>query len=341
MNPEELFEKLIKNEISREEFERLLEGLDDEDILARYEIYLQNQFEKEIDKHFSENESEKKEVKGNLKVTKKITPKKKDTIKKKRGRDYPLAAVIVLFVGILFSALFIISQNNASSEEVVVAKTTIDHEIISKTTPNGRKFRMTLDDGSFVHMNSASSIVYPNKFDAESRDIEIEGEVYFDIARDETRPFKIKVKDYYVEVLGTSFNIQAHEDEAEFAVSVESGSVKVKLNEDGSNTIILEKDQKLIFNPETNVTEIMDVVAKDALSWREGILKFDSTPMSKVEKIVQRWYGVNLIIEGESIRQKSISGTHKNKNIKSVIEALTFATNTSYSVKNNSIIIKN
>lgn len=339
MNPEELFEKLIKNKISREEFEQLIEGLDHEDILARYEIYLQAQFEKEIDKHFNEKEDEKEFTSSKLKVSKPYSPKKTKK-KNSRGR-YPIAAVIVIFIGLLFSILFIISQRDPNPQHTYVAKTKINPELITKSTPNGRKFRMTLDDGSFVHMNSASNIIYPNKFDEENREIEISGEAYFDIQRDESRPFKIKVKDYSVEVLGTSFNIQAYEDEVDFAVTVESGTVKVQLDPDGLNTAILEKGQKLVFNPETNLTEIVEAKTEDELSWREGILKFNSTPMSKVEKVLERWYGVNVVIEGKDLSNRSITGTHKNKNIKSVIEALTFATNSKYTIENNSIIIKN
>lgn len=339
MNPEELFDKLINNKISREEFEQLLDGFDDADMLARYEIYLQSQFEKEVEKHFEKKENAETEKTSSLRITKKFDPKKKEN--KKGNRNYPLAAVIVLLVGVLFSVFFIISQSDFTSEKAVVAKTTLTPEIISKSTPRGRKFRMTLDDGSFVHMNSASSITYPNKFDSESRDIKIIGEAYFDIKRDETRPFNIKVKDYSIQVLGTSFNIQSYEDEEEFSVTVESGTVKVILDEEEANSATLEKGQKLIFNPSTSVTEILEVESSDDLSWRKGILKFDSTPLSKVEKVLERWYGVEVVILGDELNKIPITGTHKNKNIKSVIEALTYATRAGYEIKNNSIIIKN
>lgn len=338
MNPEELFEKLINNKISREEFERLLDGLEDEDVLARYEVYLQSQFEKEVDKNIEESENKHDDKPANLTITKSISPKKKG---KRNKRNFPLAAVIVLLVGLAFSILFIISQNNLTKKAPEIAKARIQPEIISKSTPKGRKFRMTLDDGSFVHMNSASSITYPNKFDTKSRNIAIVGEIYFDINRDENRPFNIRVKDYAVQVLGTSFNVQAYEDEEDFSVTVESGSVRIDLDDSGKNSFILEKNQKLIFNPSTNLTEIVEIVSADDLSWRQGVLKFDSTPMKKVEKILERWYGVEIVISDSDLKNASINGTHKNKNLKSVVEALTYATRSTYIIKNNSIIIKN
>lgn len=336
MNPEQLLEKLINNQITREEFEQMLGGLDDEHILARYEIYLQSQFEEEVEQYFSkkEDKSEVKEIK--LKVSKKYSPKKKSG---KYKRNFPLAAVIVLFVGLIFSVLFIISQTNSVSETVQISRTTITPEIITKSTPRGRKFRMSLNDGSFVHMNSVSSITYPNKFDEDKREIEVKGEAYFDIKRDEARPFSIKVKDYKVEVLGTSFNIQAYEDEEDFSVTVESGTVRVMLDSEGKNTVVLEKNQKLVFNPDTKLTEITDVESEIELSWRKGILRFESTPMAKVEKIIERWYGIKLEIKDAELYNKTFTGTHHNKNLKSVIETLIFATGSEYTIKNNSIII--
>jgi len=338
MNPEELFEKLIKNRISREEFERLLEGLDDENILARYEIYLQSQFEKEVGAQFSDKNEKDADQHSKLTISKKYTPKKEKEKSKKGRRNFPIAAVLVIFVGLVFSVLFIISQSSLDDSNKI-SKTTITPELITKTTPKGRKFRMTLEDGSFVHMNSVSKITYPNSFDDNNRDIEITGEAYFDIARDETRPFSIKVKDYSVEVLGTSFNIQAYEDEEDFSVTVESGTVRVILDEEGNNSAFLEKNQKLLYNPITNITEIIDVDPDIDLSWRRGILHFENTPIAQVEKIIERWYGVDLVFDHE-IYSKSFSGTHQNKNLKSVIEALKYATRTQYEVKGNSIIFK-
>jgi transmembrane sensor len=341
MNAEQLLEKLIKNQITRVEFDRLLEGLDDEDILARYEMYLQSQFEKEIENHFSQTEKPVDETKSDLKITKKYSSKKKKAKVAKKKRNFPLAAAVILLIGLAFSLLFIISQFDEGSGQgqKVLAKTAFTPQNITKSTPRGRKFRMNLDDGSFVHMNSVSTIIYPNKFAENNREIEIEGEAYFEVQRDETRPFNIKVKDYSVEVLGTSFNIQAYEGEDEFSVTVESGTVKVNLGEHGKNSSTLEKDQKLIYNPTTNVTEIIDVKSDEEISWRKGILKFDATPMAKVEKTIERWYGIDLVVSNSNLYDKAITGIHKNENLKSVIETITYATGSEYTIKNNSIII--
>jgi ferric-dicitrate binding protein FerR (iron transport regulator) len=192
-----------------------------------------------------------------------------------------------------------------------------------------------------VHLNAVSSISYPKEFDNNNRDVKISGEVYFDIARDESRPFTIKVKDYEVEVLGTSFNIKAYEDDEEFTVTVESGVVSVMLNSEEIKPVVLTKNQKLVFSTTTEELKVLNVNADDELYWRKGILYFDSTPMAEVEKMIERWYGIELIIEDEEIYDLAINGTHQNKSLKSVMESIRILTRTNYLIKDNSIIIKN
>jgi len=334
INPEELFEKLMNNEISREEFEKLLDGLDDETVRAKYDRFLHEKFMEEMEHHFGYvhegNDSTDK--------TKKVKEHKEK--KSKGNRQYPIAAVILAFIGITFSILFILNEIN-NNRDLKVANQEDINELITKTTPNRRMFRMRLQDGSLVHLNAVSKISYPQEFNDGKREVEILGEAYFDVERDETRPFTIRVKDYSVQVLGTSFNIKAYDDEQDFSVTVESGTVKVISNSDDFEDKILEKNQKLVFSQETNSVEIQDVNTEDELSWRKGELRFDSTPMAKVEKMLERWYGYDIIIENDEIYELKYTGSHINEGIKSILESLVYATRTEYSIEENSIIIDN
>ena len=339
MDPEELFEKLIKNQISREEFERLLEGVDDESILARYEVYLQAQFEKEIDKHLAEKDEVFVRKEGHLKVTKPLTQTGTKYSHKPRNSGFRVTAIAASLAVLLIAGLFVVFQTDLLSGNGKIAEAEGDANLITKSTPTGRMFRMNLDDGSFIHMNAVSSITYPRQFGENKREVEISGEAYFDVERDETRPFNIKVKDYQVQVLGTSFNIQAYEDEEDFSVTVESGKVKVVFDDSGKNSATLKKNQKLIYNPKTRVFKILDVESAQELNWRKGILHFDSTPMNKVEKILERWYGIDLVINSNKIYDKTLTGLHHNENLESVLEAVAYATGTKYVVRGDSVVV--
>ncbi len=340
MSPEELFEKLINNEITREEFESLLEGLDDEHIRSRYDEYLEAKFMEELDAHFIESDNELPEDDNeSLEPELKIKPSEKRREEKSK-RTYPIAAVILVFIGVTFGILFMIVQFQPVEDDQANYLNGED-QILTKYTPNRRMFRMRLDDGSLVHLNAVSSISYPQKFMEDKREVEISGEAYFDIERDESRPFNIKVKDYSVQVLGTSFNIKAYEDEDNFSVTVESGTVRVVLDIADIEPVILTKDKKLIYSPETGEAKIISVKAEEELSWRKGILHFDSTPMAEVEKMLERWYGYDVVIEDEEIYELRIGGDHHNESIKSVMESIKYMTRTQYLIKDNSIIIKN
>jgi ferric-dicitrate binding protein FerR (iron transport regulator) len=340
INPEEIFEKLVNNQITREEFEHLLEGLDNAEIRAKYDQYLKLKFEEALTSHFTDLHDEPDYV-AEFPGFQRPQPVKQIFKERKTKRNrFSVAAVMLILIGLTFSILFAITQFNINTKAQEVRRE-IGPQILTKSTPNKRMFRMRLEDGSFVHLNAVSSISYPQEFDDKNREIEILGEAYFDIERDEARPFKIKVKDYSVQVLGTSFNIKAYDDEEDFSVTVESGTVKVLLNQDDLEPVILTKGQKLVFSAETNEINVATVNSENELSWRKGIFRFNETPMSEVEKMIERWYGVDLIIEDQNIYNKTWSGAHQNDNLISVMEALTYSTKTNYLIKDNSIIIKN
>ncbi len=333
INPEKLFERLINNEITREEFDSLLENIDNDELRTKYDLYLERQFMKELDAHFTKPDNHQETTSKESTVFKKVE-------RNKKSKNYTLAASLSIILAL--TAFIIYSLVPFSSDMIYEASHHEDlNPIVIKNTPNKRLFRTRLSDGSFVHLNAVSSISYPKEFPDNSRAVEIQGEAYFDVKRDEERPFHVKVKNYTVEVLGTSFDIKAYEDEDHFSVTVESGTVKVDLHKVGEEAITLTQNQKLLFSSESNEISVLEVNPANELSWRKGILKFDATPIIEVEHILERWYGVDIEIEDEAIYEKSLSGVHQNENIKSVIESLTYATGTDYTIEENKIIIKN
>lgn len=329
MDHEKLFEKLINDKISREEFEKLLELIDDEDLRKKYDEYLYSQFLNEINKQSAAadqipNPKEEESRKG-----KRVDPK----------RYYSIAATLV----IIASVSFYVSLINTSKQELPVSQVQDINEnpIEIRNTPTKRMFRTRLSDGSFVHLNVVSSISYPKKFDGIQRKVEVTGEAYFDINRDENRPFVIDARGFEVRVLGTSFNVKAYEDEEDFSITVESGKVQVAVDNKEEKIFTLTKNQKLTFSAEDGNFRIDEVNPELELSWRKGILRFDSTPFKEVEKVLERWYGVEVVIKDRGLYNKSLSGIHQNENIKSVLESITFATGTQYDIRNDTIVIKN
>lgn len=340
-HPEHLFEKLINDEISRSEFEQLLAGLDDPDLLEKYEYYLEKKFNEEIELGSEADDavSETSPIPLKLPDTEKSVKFSGESLSDSK-KGFPIAASVTLFIGLVLSALFIKSQID-QSEAMVESKAIQQPATITKSTPYRRTFRMRLDDGSLVHLNAASTITYPQHFEDSVREINVTGEAFFEIERDERRPFNIRVSDYSITVLGTAFNVKAYEGDEKFSVTVESGSVQVNLGLSDVESVVLVQGDKLTYSTETGKYRIKTVNVTDELGWREGILKFDSTSMPEVKKMLEHWYGVSIELEGDEIAKKTLTGIHKNENLRSVIEAITFATGARYEINDNTIVIMN
>lgn len=180
------------------------------------------------------------------------------------------------------------------------------------STPKGGRYSVTLQDGSRVWLNAASTLRFPTAFDTEERTVELTGEAYFDIApttlssnnkSNHSRvPFHVKVNGMDVEVLGTEFNVMAYTDEAEMKTTLLEGAVKVSA---GSEAYLLKPGQQAeIFNPTipaNPVSKKIRIVKADteaAVGWKNGNLHFKNADVESVMRMVSRWYNVNVVYRG-------------------------------------------
>lgn len=162
------------------------------------------------------------------------------------------------------------------------------------TTPRGGQYQLTLADGSRVWLNAASSITFPTAFTGDTRDVNITGEAYFEVAHDASMPFHVRVNKMDVEVLGTHFNVNAYEDEGEIKTTLLRGSVKVH---EGDNAVIIspgeqavETGRSLDIKKGVNVDEVV--------AWKNGFFYFNKADVKTVMRQLSRWYDVDVIYKG-------------------------------------------
>jgi ferric-dicitrate binding protein FerR (iron transport regulator) len=160
--------------------------------------------------------------------------------------------------------------------------------------PAGRRSSVTMPDGSTVWVNAGSTLEFPSHFDAESRAIRVEGEVYIEAAHDPARPLSVYTDGFTVRVLGTRFNVSAYSDQRRRTVTLVEGSVDVVLPAGGTTT--LRPDDMLVV--EDHVVRVERVDAERATSWRNGILDFDGQTLASILGSVSRYYGVEIECEG-------------------------------------------
>lgn len=161
------------------------------------------------------------------------------------------------------------------------------------TTPRGRQFNIQLPDGSKAWLNAASSITYPTAFIGAERSVQITGEVYFEIAKDAKKPFKVKLNDKTeVEVLGTSFNVKAYSNEPTINTTLLEGAVRVKSH---NNLQLLTPGQQTRIKPDGNISLIKKADIEKIMAWKNGLFNFENAQLAEVMKQLERWYDIKVI----------------------------------------------
>jgi transmembrane sensor len=165
------------------------------------------------------------------------------------------------------------------------------------TTPNGRQFNLTLSDGTRVWLNAASSITYPAIFNGTSRRVSITGEVYFEVAKDKLKPFAVDVSDKAsIEVLGTSFNVKAYEEEDAIKATLLEGSVRVNANK---KSAILKPGQQVQIGLHENIKLLSEADLPQVMAWKNGLFNFNGYDVRSVMREIGRWYNLEIQYESE------------------------------------------
>ena len=205
-------------------------------------------------------------------------------------------AAILIFGLLLGSTItYLTSQNKINSEQLVFE------------TPRGEKSLVKLPDGSEVWLNANSRLVY-NSFSSNRRQVELKGEAFFKVARNEKAPFIVKTDECEIEVLGTTFNVMAYNEFGRKEITLISGKVNVHLK-NAEQT--LNPGQALILK-DHNI-QILEVNATQASGWVENKFNFKNIPLSELMKRLENWYDVDITLENNTGKEINFTGTFKNE----------------------------
>lgn len=207
-------------------------------------------------------------------------------------------------------------------------------------TYHDKEFWLTLDDGTLVHINNNTRLIYPEKFGRGDRDVILDGEAYFMVAKDKSRPFIVHTARGDVKVYGTEFFVDTHNaTTAATDVVLIKGSVGVTSHATSQETMIKPGEQlSLETNDETNVTTV-DLTPY--VAWNSGSLSFHEKRLDDVLYILSRWYDLSISYENSELRDKLISGTlDRYETIENILSSLSKSTGTEMKVKGNYIVVK-
>lgn len=179
---------------------------------------------------------------------------------------------------------------------------------------------MILPDGTKVWLNAASSLSYPASFHGEERLVTLNGEAYFEVARNPDMPFKVKSDLQTIEVLGTHFNVNAYADESALQTTLLEGSVKIV---SGKNSGIIVPGEKAVINRNGNGTIITRKANLDKeTAWKNGVFSFDNDDIKSVMRQVCRWYDINVVYADNLPSEKYFGEIPRNSNLAGVFEIL-------------------
>ena len=186
--------------------------------------------------------------------------------------------------------------------------------------PRGGEYALVLSDGTKVHLNSMSSLRFPVAFTTGKREVELQGEAYFEVESDKKHPFIVKTKELTVEATGTAFNVNAYTSDNVTAVTLVKGKVAVTL--DKKKTISLSPGEKIDYNLATSLYNVNKTNTYKWCSWKDGILIFRDDPLEYVFKRLGQTYNVEFILKDAELGKYSYKATFEGESLNEILRLL-------------------
>lgn len=203
----------------------------------------------------------------------------------------PVRKSIPLEKGIIVDSGNMVKYEMQQQQEGTVEYNTI-------VVPRGAEYEICLADGTQVWLNSESRLTYPVCFNGTERRVEMAGEICFQVAKDEQKPFIVKAEGVDVTVLGTLFNVEAYPGNDRVVTTLVEGKVKVELGE--RQCSLLPDHQAII---EDGIMTVKEIVAKDYVSWINGFFHFTESSLEEIMIKLARWYDVEFFFANPSLEE--------------------------------------
>lgn len=223
-----------------------------------------------------------------------------------------------------------VGDKDSLSENVPVEYNTI-------RVPRGGEYVLTLSDGTKVWLNSATDLRFPVRFTGKTREVEIIGEGYFEVAKDARHPFIVRSGEMRLQVLGTSFNVKAYADETIKAVTLVTGKVQVKA---GQEEEVLLPGWQSTWDERERQLDKCQVNVDPIISWKSGMFDFAEMPLEELVVQLSRWYDVDFFFVNQNIKKIRFTGAIKRSNsLKFMLDFLEMTSGVRYEIKGKTVCL--
>lgn len=208
------------------------------------------------------------------------------------------------------------------------------------TTPRGGEFKITLEDGTQVWLNAESQLIYPDTFSANERRVILKGEAYFEVVKDEQKPFYVESNGQVVRVYGTEFNVRSYEEDADIYTTLVSGRVSLQSMNGNEAELILTPGKQAVFDKRQQSTSVRPVDTQVVTSWRRGMFVFEEQNLEQIMRDLSRWYNFSYEFKDTSLRETVFMGSvPRYGDFNEILEILEKSGGVKFRVKDRVVII--
>lgn len=248
------------------------------------------------------------------------------------------AAIIILGLGFLY-----FFQNHARDK--VLAQTNSDSSYVTFKNDQKKIIRYSLPDHSIVWLHPGANLIHPKIFDSKkNREIQFSGEGFFDISHDKKHPFIVNCGSVKTQVLGTTFNVRANDNESTFKVSVVTGSVSISTpnRKNKIETVLLKPKEEAVYEKKSqNVTvNMLEISPLNHENWQSVSLAFDETPMSEVANRLQQTFKIKIEFENLNIKKCRLKVDFNNQRLSEILDMIDILLGTTYEMEGSKITLK-
>lgn len=205
------------------------------------------------------------------------------------------------------------------------------------STPVGGEYHFTLADGTMVWLNSSSRLTFPTRFTGDAREVLVEGEVYFGVQHDESKPFIVRVNDVSVRVLGTEFCISAYPENEGVMTTLVRGAVQVT---SGNNRVVLKPGYQAVVDQYSGAISQRAVELSLYTSWVRGIFEYENMELNDIMVQLARWYDVQFIFSAPEYKERRFTGViRKYEDLNDVLDMIEKTTNVKFIINGKNVTI--
>lgn len=237
-----------------------------------------------------------------------------------------IAASIILAIVIYYSA-----DRTSKSDDPIAT--------ITKNCPRGEKLHLTLSDGSEVWLNSDSRITFPEYFEINNRSISLEGEAFFEVVKNEQKPFVVLTSNSQIKVLGTSFNVNNQSIDNITETTVVSGTVLVS-SSFKNQSVTLVKNQHVKVDATGQLLKEDNIDPESIIDWKDNKLYFNDVSLAEVFKEIEPWFDITIQVNDESIYRKKLRAKFSNPSLNQLLDHISKVMDIDYQIEGKTVVIQ-